>query len=216
MSKLRNAYIKLATFIKQRRERRHIKGTDFCIISNNCWAGIIYQKFGLRYNTPTAGLFIMDDDYIKFVESLDHYIDCVLEFIPLTEARYYPYLSKQQTIHDDYPVARLDDIEVFFLHYANEQEAREKWQRRCERFKQCNREHILIKMSQRDNLSTENLDRFAALPFKHKICFTTLEHNADCVVTVPEMADLFIQGGDETPFTLNHINIYDLINSLYY
>lgn len=215
MSKLRNAWIKLSTFVKQRLERLHIKGTDFCIISNNCWAGIIYQKFGLRYNTPTAGLFIMDDDYIKFVERLDHYIDAPLQFIPLKEANYYPYLSRQRSIHDDYPVARLGDIEIYFLHYATEQEAREKWQRRCARFKQCNRDHLLIKMSQRDDMSHAILDRFAALPYPHKICFTPLEHDAQCVVTVPEMADLYIQGGDETPFTLRHINLYHLINSLY-
>lgn len=55
----------------------------------------------------------------------------------------------------------------------------------------------------------------AALPYPHKICFTPLAHEAECVVTVPEMADLYIQGGDETPFTLRHINLYHLINSLY-
>ena len=34
---------------------------------------------------------------------------------------------------NSYPLALLDDIEIHFLHYQSESEAREKWQRRLAR-----------------------------------------------------------------------------------
>ena len=40
----------------------------FTIISNNCWAGLVYQHFGLPYNTPTAGLFFFAQDYLEDFE----------------------------------------------------------------------------------------------------------------------------------------------------
>ena len=51
---------------------RRLKRSDFSIISNNCWAGFVYSKFGLEYTTPTIGMGIVDDDYIKFLENMDY------------------------------------------------------------------------------------------------------------------------------------------------
>ncbi|MDE6218484.1 MAG: DUF1919 domain-containing protein, partial [Muribaculaceae bacterium] len=66
MGKLRNALIKISTAYNRWNRRRKLKHNDFTIISNNCWAGTaVYQPFGLKYNTPTVGLFIIDEDYIQ-------------------------------------------------------------------------------------------------------------------------------------------------------
>ena len=66
IEKFKNAIIKAKNKYQCSLERKKLKHTDFCIISNNCWGGFIYQKFGIKYNTPTIGLFIYERYYIKF------------------------------------------------------------------------------------------------------------------------------------------------------
>src|SRR5699024_4328392 len=65
-------------------QRRRLKLThrDITIISNNCWGGFIYQKYGLEYRTPTIGLFFLGDDYVKFCSKLEFYLSKPIEFIP--------------------------------------------------------------------------------------------------------------------------------------
>ena len=74
LQKVRNAKIKYSRYKKCKARRKQLLFTDFTIISNNCWGGLVYQYFGLPYTSPTVGLFIMDDDYIKFLENLDYYL----------------------------------------------------------------------------------------------------------------------------------------------
>ena len=35
--------------------RKMLKNTQFTILSNNCWGGMIYESYGLPNQTPTAG-----------------------------------------------------------------------------------------------------------------------------------------------------------------
>ena len=55
--------------------KRSVKSRDFTIISNNCWAGRVYQYLDMPYLTPTAGLYFFAPDYIKFVSDLKKYLD---------------------------------------------------------------------------------------------------------------------------------------------
>ena len=41
--------------------------------------GITYDKFGLKYTTPTVGLIITPYDYIKFLKKLDYYLSLTPE-----------------------------------------------------------------------------------------------------------------------------------------
>ena len=67
------------------------------------------------------------------------------------------------------PIGKLDDIEIIFLHYHSENEAREKWDRRKKRV---NYEDIFLKFSMM-NLCTEiDLKNFDKLPMKNKIMLT--------------------------------------------
>lgn len=105
----------------------------------------------------------------------------------------------------------LDDIEVHFLHYKSEKEAEEKWNRRIKRL---NHDRLLIKMSQRSLDSQEILDRFQALPFKNKVCFTEYKRENPIFITIPELHLLNIQGGDETPFVIEKVDLVKMINKL--
>lgn len=209
--KIRNAKIKLTNKIKCFLRRLKIKNKDFSIISNNCWGGFIYQYFGLEYTTPTIGLFIYEKDYVKFCADLKHYLSLELEFIDVEHSKYYNKVTENHTKEITYPIARLDDIEVFFMHYHSVDEAKAKWERRKQRI---NYDKLLFKISERNDCDEDTILNFINLNHKNKICFTHNDYNNDYCVIVNELNELNIHGGDETPYTLNNIDIYKLINSI--
>lgn len=211
VQKLRNAHTKWNNIRTNSARRKQLRSTDFTIISNNCWGGLVYQYFGLPYTSPTVGLFIMDDDYIKFLERLDYYLSQPLQFISIEQSRYREKLTAESTAKAYYPIARLDDIEIHFLHYHSEEDARAKWEYRKKRV---NKDCLLVKMSQRSANDLSILERFAALPYKNKICFTEFEHVGPEFVYIPELKHLNIQGGDETPYVIEKVDLIEMINKM--
>lgn len=200
--KIKNAVIILRDRMKKRILRNKLLHKDFSIISNNCWGGSIYQKYGLAYRSPTAGLYLLGHDFVKFAERLDYYTTCELEFIPWEESSYYEMIKDDKS----YPVARLDDIEIYFMHYPTEKEAAEKWYRRVKRI---NHDHILFKLSQREGCSKEDVEKFMSLPLRNKICFAYDEVAG--TIHIPELKDW---SGDETPLIEQHYNELTILNQL--
>lgn len=211
VKKIRNAKTKYRRQKECKARKRLLKFTDFTIISNNCWGGLVYQYFGLPYATPTIGLFMMDDDFIKFLENLDYYLSQSLVFIPHSESKYQERLNRETTAKDSYPIALLDDVEVHFLHYKSSEEAERKWEYRKNRI---NKDHLLVKMSQRSSNDDAILERFEKLPFENKICFTESVRIGKEFIHIPELKRLNIQGGDETPFVKDRVDFVELINSM--
>lgn len=218
LQKLQNAKTKAIIAWQQYKRRRKLNARDFTIISNNCWAGTaVYQPFGLKYNTPTVGLFFMDDDYIRFLERFDWYVKLKPKLIEPQNSRYYNKISKNGSTSVSYPIATLgDDIEIHFLHYQSPQEAIIKWQRRAARI---NYNKLLIKASLRDTTrdgANDFVRRFDALPYRNKICFVPYGDCVECesCVYVPELSDLDLVGGDETNATQSHIDIFSVLNSI--
>ena len=175
-----------------------MKNKDFTIISNNCWGGFIYQIFKLPYNTPTIGLFFFADDYVKFCSNIEYYLKNNLYFIEREESKYKDYISKE------YPIGKIDDIEVHFLHYKSSKEAKEKWDRRKKRI---NWNNIIFKFSQRDLCSKNNIIDFTNLEYKNKICFVKEKNIANTIFV--ERLDKY---DDETNATLKKINILKYLN----
>lgn len=209
-NKMNNAVIKLKHAQECRRNRSRINNTDFTILSNNCWGGFVYQKFGLEFTSPTIGLFMMERDYLKFVSDLKAYLSESLRFIPPEQSLYYEKLTKSGAEPISYPVARLRDIEVFFMHYKSQEEALEKWNRRRERI---NFDNLIVKLSQRSDCDDQTVKEFCALPYKKKICFTEKKYDAPCCVWVEGLKELNqMGGGDETPLTMKVFDVYELIN----
>lgn len=99
--------------------------SDFTIISNNCWAGLVYQYFGLPYNTPTAGLFFFAQDYIKFVYKFKDYLKKDLQFIPHEASQCHDILLSYGGECVSCPIAKCGDIEIIFMHYHTAEEANE-------------------------------------------------------------------------------------------
>lgn len=146
------------------------KKRHFTIISNNCWGGTIYKRFGLKYQTPFVGLFLFAPDYLKLLKNLDHYLGCELSFA--RRSKYEMELIKNGTL-DKYPIGLLDDIELHFIHYKSEYEAKQKWLRRLNRI---NWDSLYVEFSDRDLCTESLLEEFDKLPFEHKVCFTAKNH----------------------------------------
>ena len=149
--------------------RKALKNTDFTIISNNCWGGMIYESYNLRKNSPTVGTFFMASDYIKFISNLKHYLKADLTFINPETAHCIEEIKKNKS-YPNFPVGLLDgEIEIVFLHYKSEKEALEKWTRRCSRV---NYENILFKFNDQNECTLQDLEAFINLPYNNKLFFT--------------------------------------------
>ncbi|WP_418263501.1 DUF1919 domain-containing protein [Flavobacterium faecale] len=103
--------------------------TDFCIISNDCWGAEIYIERKIAYNTPFVGLFIPPSHFVKMANNLQAYLATELVFVKETAFQDYKELYKKE----QYPIALLGDVEIHFLHYTDETQARSKWNRRLNR-----------------------------------------------------------------------------------
>ena len=205
--KLRRTYFKKTKNFR----RKKINSDDFTIISNNCWGGLVYQSYGLKYNTPTAGLFFMAEDYIKFISDMKNYLNMELHFIEPKESHSYEVI-KNKSNFGTYPIGCLGDVEIHFLHYKTPEEAKEKWERRAKRI---NYDKILYKYNDQNNCSRELLEKFSKLPFKNKICFTCKDYNLENTVYIKSAKRYSeIKASYEPIGKSKYININELINKL--
>ena len=187
--------------------KKSIRNKDFSIISNNCWAGRVYQYLDMPYLSPTAGLYFFAPDYIKFVSDLRRYLNTPLHFIKAEESKYYEELKKRN--QTDKPIGNLDDVEIVFLHYKSKEEAKEKWNRRKQRV---NFDNIIIKFSRMDLCTEKEIAEFDSLPFKNKFILNNrlpLKYNSEVY-----WAEEWNENGilrDTIPFPGN-LNLRKLLN----
>lgn len=159
---------------------------DLTIIASNCFAGRIYQDLDLPYNTPTVGLYFMYPDFIKFLQNFDHYLKAPLVFV--SQSKYELGNERIKKSKHYYPVALLDGkIEVHFLHYHSEEEAAEKWKRRCERV---NLDNLIVIGSDQNLCSENDIRNFELLPFKKKVIFSSKNIETDSCLYISEFASL--------------------------
>lgn len=152
-----------------RKDIEDLGDKPFVIVSNNCWGGEVYQWYQRPYNSPFIGLFIYGPCYNKLLNDFDHYMDQPLEFI---ESSKYPGPHRDW----EYPIARLDDIEVHFSHYKSREEARQKWERRKKRMRQVtDKDRYFFKICDRDS-NDKFIKAFHELPFRNKISYALPEN----------------------------------------
>ena len=164
-------------------QKTKFNNKNLTLITNNCIGGIILNDLKLKFNTPTINLYFYAPDYIAFLERLDFYLDKKITF---------SYNSKYDSEIKSYPVGNIGDVEIHFLHYDNCQEAKEKWETRVKRV---NPDNLFIIASDRDNCTTEIIDRFLKLPFTNKVFFSSKKISAKEVIYFKEYSN-DIQVGD--------------------
>lgn len=151
--------------------RRRLAVTDFTIISNNCWGGTIYETYGLPKQSPTVGMFIMPDDYLKLISNLQHYIAAPLLFIQPEKSKWAPELRNKPN-WGSYLIGRINDVELHMLHYHDEITARQKWESRVKRI---NHNRLIFKFNDQNGATEAHFKAFDALNLDHKILFSVRE-----------------------------------------
>lgn len=141
------------------RKRRRLRGQP-TIIASNCVGTIIYSDMGIPWTTPTINLMISMPDFIKFVQNLKWYMEQEL---------YFP--EEQSPL--EYPVARLGDIRIYFVHYESKEEAVRKWNTRKERI---DWDNLFIIGCEKDGCTYETLREFDSLPYERKVIFTKADY----------------------------------------
>ena len=152
-------------FSKYRRKR--LQNTDFTIVSNNCWGGILYEYYGIKKLSPTVGCYFYADDYIKFISNLSYYLSIEIKMITSNQSKHKESLfEKGET---KVPVGVLDDVEVVFLHYSDADLAKDKWTKRISRV---NWENIIYKFSYMNECTDKNIEDFLQITNgKKRVCF---------------------------------------------
>jgi len=148
--------------------RRRLKNKNFTIICDNCWAGKVYQELGLPYQTPFVGMFVFSPDYIKMLKNIKHYLSGNIPLKFVKESKYI------KDFDNSYPLALLDDIELHFLHYADEEEATQKWNRRLKRM---HWDNLYFKFNDNDACTYELMKEFEELPYKSKVIFSSKNYS---------------------------------------
>lgn len=154
-----------------RTKRIKLKNKDVTIISRNCIGGFIYHNLGLQFLSPTINLFFELDDYIRFINNLEYYINCV---------------PVEVFDHDKpYPVGELingdERIRVYFMHYPSFENAKKCWIRRAKRVNYNNICFINEWFFDSDEKALEYIDKFNSIKYENRIMLNN-RINADKVI----------------------------------
>lgn len=172
LSLIKRNILSFITYILSPIRRIGLKNRDFTIISNNCWAGFVYRRFNLPYQTPFLGLFLPAPCFIELLEDFENNMKKDLHFISVKESVYYAKINISGRV---YPIGVLGkNIEIHFLHYKTPEEAKETWNRRKKRI---NPNNMLVKFAEMDCCNSELIKKFEKLPFKNKICFVVNDYD---------------------------------------
>lgn len=146
MSKSRNFLLSCRNRILSSIFRMTVDLSSISFISMNCIGGIMYIDGKTQFMSPTVGLYFLPDDFIKFVNNLDYY----LSQVPVV------------TMGEKFPVGKIDDITINFMHYETPEEALNKWERRKRRI---NKDNIFILMVERDGFLDEHFESFKKIKY---------------------------------------------------
>jgi len=198
--------------VKSRINKLRLKQSDFTIISNNCWGTFIYKKFGLPYSSPFVNLLIYAPDYIKLLENFSEDIfKQDIYFIPKEKSKYIQEMKELGHYDTYYPIGILANIELHFLHYKTEQEAQQKWIKRCNRI---NFNKLIFKFSDGNCFKDEYVYRFNSLKFKNKIFFSSKQYlELTSVVTLKKFKEKS-KVIDEWKHSHKEFNILKFLNNL--
>lgn len=140
--------------LKMHRKVKKLQNTNFSIISSNCIGGVVCKDFKQQQRSPTVNCFFYPKDFLNFLKRIPYYLANDM---------------KDATYNSTYPIGKIDDIYIHFLHYNSFKEAKEKWDERKERI---NFDNLFIIMTDRDGCTYDDMVVFDSLPYKNKILFS--------------------------------------------
>ncbi len=144
--------------------RARLRNRAVSIISNDCFSSFMYRFYGIPFNSPFVGLFIMPEDYLALLSDLS-----VLQTPPVMCSSADSRFKDRLTVDHPYPLGILPGgIEIHFLHYGSPEEALDKWTRRVGRLDLSN---CIVKFSYNNGCADDDLRHFDALPLPNKVAF---------------------------------------------
>ena len=152
--KIKSAVNKFQRFFINRSLQRKLTNQGMTVISANCVGAFILHDLHQPFNSPFVNLYLSPQDFLRYLQNMDFYLTQPLTFVKTEKS---------------YPVGKLADLEIHFMHYHSEQEANEKWQLRTSRM---NLDNLFIMMTDRDGVTEKDIQLFDQLPFKNKVIFT--------------------------------------------
>jgi uncharacterized protein (DUF1919 family) len=183
--------------------------SNVSIISSNCLAGRIYQDLRVQYNSPTLGLYFMYPDYINFLQNLESNLKAPISFV--TQSKYPSENERMALKKHSYPIGLLNgDIEIHFLHYTTEEEAYEKWKRRCERV---NFDNLIVIASEQNLASKTDVVNFEKLSFEKKMFFTSEDYLTNSSVFIKEFEGMGKTGDPYREGGLYYRDMLSFINN---
>lgn len=138
-----------------------LKKSNLSIICSNCWGGVVYNKLGLEFLSPTINMFFRVNQFNQFVGNLKYY---------LSQPVKYKCTGFNQELNIEYPIGLIDDIELHFNHTTDFNLAVTLWNKRKQRVNYNNL--LIVSYSEFDE---EVIQQFNQLNYKNKIIFTGLE-----------------------------------------
>lgn len=172
-----------------RRARPYLAGREFSFITQNCFGARLSEWAEDRFRSPTINLWFKPDGFLTFVEDLPTYLtQDVIE-------------DRESSIEHGYPVGRLGDIQIFFMHYSSFEQSRRSWLERAPRVRL---DRVIVVMNDRDGFDASHLRRFQSLPFDRKVLFTSMELDAPEAEQVPAWAGLECVGD-----TYGHVELLE-------
>lgn len=140
---------------------------DFTLITQNCIGGVIYDDLGMQFSSPTINMFIEDDNFVKLVENLEHYMS--IKPKKVTDCYVDPIDNNIK-----YPIIKIDDIKINCLHSKDCKQAIEDWERRRKRINLDN--VIVIANSWNLHENKKLIERIGRIKYK-KVIFTYKDYN---------------------------------------
>lgn len=152
---------------------RELLHSKISIIANNCWGGLVYHALGLKFLSPFINVSVPEESYFKILGDLKYYLSCTLQ---LKTFAFRPEMQKE------YPICRLDDAELHFIHASSMEDIEEKW---YERVKRINWDNLFVMTN---TLSKESNEIFGKFMYNKKVCFVPFEteKSYSCILQLTE------------------------------
>ncbi len=160
---LRHPYTYIAKKNEQRkcqRELKKLKNQTPTLFSNDCIAGVLMKNYQLPCKSPMINCAMYPDDYVQYLENIEHYMKC--ELVEKESELLFPVGEL---------VSEMGNIEIRFQHYSSFKEAQSLWKRRTKRV-DLNNMNVILDLNPYMVASKETIEKFLKLPY-NKVIITT-------------------------------------------
>lgn len=171
---IRGSVFKLPNFDFE--EYIRLKNNNVSILSNYCLGGILYDKLGLKYISPTINMYCAGERYLDFLEEYEYYLNCEMKEVQLEN-----YVDGTISLETFWLKGILDNKIVWnFNHSTDIKKAITQWNVRKARFNYFNVAALMVIQSDRDAI------RFEKLKIRKKLGIYYKDLNLKHVVYIPE------------------------------